>query len=175
MELALLIATFAGVVVAGAAAAAAIVQTRAAIEAKGDAESARDEARKARNEAAELAAETNDAFKRQAEALEESNRIARESLPKFEVKWAYEHVQGVLYVLRNIGTKVARGALITDTGEPIGMVRPGEAARDIEPGDSIEFRVLTGFGTPRPTFRVTWTEDDSTDEFFDDTRMIIRR
>jgi hypothetical protein len=182
MDLALLIVSFGGVVITAIAAAAAIVQARTAVTAKTDAETARsdaidarNESRAARNEAATLAAEANDAFKRQAAALEESNRLQRELLPKDEVRWVYEHVQGVLYVLHNTGSKTARNALISEIGDSTGWVRPAEdVARDVPSGGGLEFHVVSAFGAPRPQFRVTWTEDDSDEEFHDDTRMVIR-
>jgi hypothetical protein len=182
MDLALLIVTFGGVVVAGIAAVAAIVQARAAVEAKTDAQQARrdaqdasTEARTARNEAAALAAEANAAFTRQAEALEESNRLQAELLPKDEVRWEHEHLQGVLYALHNNGTKVARGALLFEIGDSLGWVRPQESEpRDVPPGDSLEFHVVSAWGAPRPQFRVTWMEDGSTEEYYDDTRLLVR-
>lgn len=69
-----------GVIVAGAAAAFAWVQAHSAVESLRDAREARDEAQASAVESARLAAEANDAFKRQAEAQEEANRIKREEM-----------------------------------------------------------------------------------------------
>jgi hypothetical protein len=106
--------------------------------------------------------------------VKHANEISESLLPKDEVKWAYEHIQGVLYVLHNLGTKTARNAVIVDIGEPAGFIRPDPEPADVPPGGAIEFRVLTAFNAPRPRFRVEWMEDGSEDEHHDDTTMIIR-
>ena len=86
-----------------------------------------------------------------------------------------EHVSGARYVLQNVGTVVARNSLLTEIGEPTGFIRPDEeVGRDIAPGDSLEFMVLSAFGAPRPRFRVTWREDGLSDELHDDTTVTVR-
>lgn len=153
----------------------AVVQARVAVRARQDAKSAQSGAELAQRETVELARKANDAFDRQALAQEKANELAQAALPKDEVRWEYEHISGVIYVLQNTGTKVARQASMSDTGEPVGFVRPDDTSpRDVSPGDSLEFKVITAFGAPRPQFRITWTEDGSDQKFSDDTRMVIR-
>ena len=137
---------------------------------------------RAANKKAEKAQEVaGDALKRSATANEEAavalkraNEIREAQLPVDEVRWAYAHVSGVLYTLTNVGTHTALNAVITDIGDPRGFIRPSEEARDIKPGDSIEFRVVSAWGAPRPEFRVTWNEKGTGKAFTDDTRMILR-
>ena len=129
----------------------------------------------AQRETVELAKKANQAFERQAAAQERAIELAQAALPKDEVRWTYEHISGVIYVLHNTGTKVARQALMSDIGQPVGFVRPDETKpRDVPPGDSLEFNVITAFGSPRPRFRVAWREDGLDQEFSDDTNMVIR-
>lgn len=151
------------------------MQAKIAKEARDDARKAQADSESAAAESVALAKEANDAFKRQAQAQEEANELAKASIPADEVRWAYDQVAGIRYVLTNIGSRSARGAFIEDTTEPKGFVRPEESLpRDVRPGDSLEFIVVSAFGSPQPEFRVTWTEDGSDEIHTDETRMVIR-
>ncbi|MHA6668554.1 hypothetical protein ACX3O0_06745 [Homoserinimonas sp. A447] len=175
MELAALIISLGVLIVSGAAAVATVVQARIATAAKADSEAARDESRTARDEAVRLSKEANLAFVRQAEAQEKANEIALSLVPEPEVSWMYENVRGVQWVLHNRGTKVARSAVLVDITEPAGFIQPESSTpRDVRPGDYLEFVALATGNGPTPAFRVVWNEDDSTQEFSDDTKMVIR-
>ena len=80
MELATLWLALVGAAAAVASAVFAFVQAKAATDDRRDAETARAAAEEARDESARLAAEATDAFKRQAEAQEEANKLKREEL-----------------------------------------------------------------------------------------------
>ncbi|MFT2706137.1 hypothetical protein [Clavibacter zhangzhiyongii] len=157
-----------------AAAVIAAAQARIAMHARDDARKAQAGSESAAAESVALARKANDAFERQARAQEEANQLARANLPADEVRWTYRHIAGMRYVLTNAGTRIARAASIEDITEPSGWVQPEEPGPcDVRPGDSLEFMVVTAWGSPRPEFRVTWTEDGSDEVFTDDTRMVI--
>lgn len=157
-----------------AAAAVAVWQAKIARDARDDARKAQADSESAAAESVALAKKANDAFERQAAAQEEANAIARANMPADEVRWEYEQIRGVRYILRNVGTRVAIEAVIEDITEPAGFVRPEEGARSVRPGESIEFTVLSTGGSPAPAFRVSWKEDGSDEVHTDDTRMVIR-
>jgi hypothetical protein len=153
----------------------ALWQAKIAKDARDDARQAQADAEAAAAESVTLAKKANEAFERQAAAQEEANAIARASRPPDGVRWSYEQVAGIRYRLVNVGTRVARGAVLEDIGKLKGFVRPEEAGPvDVRPDDSIEFTVRTAMGSPRPEFRVSWREDGSDEIFTDDTRMTIR-
>lgn len=146
MDVATLVVTFGGVVVAGAAAVAAIVQARAAVAARIAAEEARNESRIARDEAAELAREANSAFVRQAEAQEEANRLARLSAPRLEPKFKLEPIANSRWALSNVGTAMAENAQVLQVA---GLVKPDDdSPRNVGPGDSLFFVASRALGRP---------------------------
>lgn len=148
----MLVVTFGGVTVAGAAAVAAIVQARAAVAARIAAEDARNESRNARDEAAQLSREANAAFIRQAEAQEESNRLARLSAPKVEPKFKLEPVSSSRWALSNIGTATAENAQVLPLA---GLVEADdEGPRDVGVGDSLFFVASSAFGREAPRIAI---------------------
>ncbi len=157
-----------------AAAAVAVWQAKIARDARDDARKAQAESESAAAESVALAKKANDTFERQAEAQEEANAIARANLPTDEVRWEYEQIRGARYILRNVGTRAAIKAVIEDITEPVGFVRPEESSRFVRPGESVEFTVLSIWGSPTPAFRASWKEDGSEEVHADDTRMVIR-
>ncbi|MBF4632731.1 hypothetical protein ITJ42_16040 [Clavibacter michiganensis subsp. phaseoli] len=175
MEMWALIISIVAAVATAAAAGVAFVQARIAKGARDDARQAQAGSEAAAEESIALSRKATAAFERQAVAQEEANELARASLPPDVVRWEYEPVSGVVYILTNVGARVARGAFIEDIGEPKGLVRPQEdGPRDVVPGDSLEFVIVTAFGAPRPVFRVTWREDGSDEVRSEDTRAVIR-
>jgi hypothetical protein len=80
MELAALIVAFGVLVVSGVAAAAAVVQAKAAAVSRREADKALTEARSARDESVRLAGLATTAFIRQAEAQEKSNALKEEEM-----------------------------------------------------------------------------------------------
>jgi len=160
----------AGLIVAAVAALAGVVaaifagsQARSARLAKRDAEDARNESRSARDEAVRLAAEANDAFKRQAEALERSNELEEAKRPRPQVAWQPQPGRGRdSRVLVNVGNIEARNVVATGSSG----VHTDEVSRSssVVPGDSIEFYVMpTMSDSGRPRLHVEW-DDDTSDE-----------
>lgn len=99
----MLIFTGLGAFAAVGSAVVAIVQASGARASKKDAADARDEARQARDESERLAVEANEAFKRQAEAQEEANRLKlREMEPD---DWVVEGRGGAKLTVRNTSGK----------------------------------------------------------------------
>jgi hypothetical protein len=100
MDLAALIVSFGLLVVSGVAAAAAVVQARAAGTARDEADAAVREARDARDESARLAAVATSAFVRQAAAQERANALKEEEMRP--PAWSGpKRVSGSLYRLIN--------------------------------------------------------------------------
>jgi len=166
VELAGLIVTFGGVVVAGAAAASGWVQAKTAVAARADsqialadARVARDEAQSARDEAARLAAEANDAFKRQAIALEEANAIARAKIPESGARWEISHVSNSRWVARNVGDKTAHTAILTEITDPPDFIKKDQVTRDVTPGDVIDLIVYGYSGSANPRVMITWFDE----------------
>ena len=159
MELAGLIIAFAVLVVSGVAAAAAVVQARAANRARADSEIARDQSRTARDEAAELARVATAAFVRQAEAQEEGNRIARASLPKIQPKISLRQVGNDRWMATNTGDVTAYDAQIIVLAGYIHL--NDNEPRDLHIGDSLYFNVLSASGDdPRIRIRYEHRPDD---------------
>jgi hypothetical protein len=168
VSIAAAVATIAAAVIAG-------VQARIAKGARDDARRAQADSEAAAAESVALARKANAAFERQAEAQEQANELARAALPPDEVRWTYEQVTGMEYTLTNVGTRTARGAFIEDIGKQQGWIETLEdRARDVRPGDSLQFLAKSAWSSPRPEFRVSWLEDGSDEVKTDDTRMVIR-
>ena len=159
----------AGLIVAAVAAVAGVIaaifaasQARSARVARRDAEEARNESRSARDDAARLAAEANDAFKRQAEALERSNELEEAKRPHPHVEWQPQPGRNRdERVLVNVGNIEARNVVATGTSG----VHTDEDSRSahVVPGDSVQFYVLpTMSDSGRPRLSVEW--DDATSD-----------
>jgi len=167
MEPVALVWTIVAAVFAGASAVAAVYQARVAelsrrhaSESKIAADAARDEARAARDEARALAEKANNAFERQALALEESNEIERSKLPKPGARFELVHIRGALWTLVNDGTETATGASLRDVTTDSGWVRfEHTGVRDVPPGDGFEFSILSNVSGAPSLFRleVKWT------------------
>lgn len=150
----------------GAAAAFAWVQAHAAVKTLEDARDARDDARRSANESARLAAEANDAFKRQAEAQEEANRIKREEMaPK---DWTVAQIDDNAWRVTNTSQRLLSG--VTFNVEPDGterLVSITTSHQDgrYEFGDSFQFGVTKVWG-PNPeklTIRYSHADDEAED------------
>ncbi len=156
MEVAALIVSFGVLVVSGAAAAAAVVQARAANAARVASEAARNESMVARDDAARLASEANDAFKRQAAAQELANEIELAKRPKPHVEWQPQQGGGRdIRLLVNVGNIPAINVVATGGAG----VHTDEDSRSllVVPGDSIAYYVMpTMGGVGRPRLRVEW-------------------
>jgi len=152
-----------GVIVAGAAAAFAWVQARAAVETLNDARAARDEAAESARESARLAKEANDAFKRQAEAQEEANRL--KILEMTPPDWTGpEHISGDLYRLTNSSRTVLHVADIDVQPDRFaGMLKMREWQPDgrYEYGDVIEFLPFKSMGGGPEKMIISYTREGS--------------
>ena len=163
MELAGLIVAVVAALGGVAAAIFAGSQARSARLDRKDAENARNESQAARDEAVRLAGEANDAFKRQAEALERSNELEEAKRPKPRVNWQPRMGAGRdSRILVNEGNIEARN--VVGTGN-IGLhVDEDTQAESVMPGDSIAYFVsptLSSIGRPR--LRIEWDDDSSTE------------
>ncbi|MFF7684129.1 hypothetical protein ACFZA2_15380 [Microbacterium sp. NPDC007973] len=156
-----------GAMAAVGSAVFAYVQARAATDSRRDADEARDEARAARDESARLAGEANDAFRRQAEAQEEANRLkAAEMEPK---DWGFGHVTGIRYR----GTNTSKQVLLVESFD----IQPDPAAALVhiqsnhtdgrfEYGDSFDFMVnrVSGLAPEKLTIKYR-RESDAEDDY----------
>lgn len=140
MELAALIVAFGVLVVSGIAAAAAVVQARAAAASREAADRALIDARTARDEAQELARVATNAFVRQAEAQEKANVLKeREMTP---APWsAPQWISGDLHFVTNTSgraIKVERFEVDPDNAAPLIRVQgPEDGLYHV--GDSFDF------------------------------------
>lgn len=76
------------------------------------------------------------------------------------VRWECEQVKKSLWVARNVGTLMARTALLSDATEPPKPVRPEEVIpRDVAPGDHLQFQVFPEKGVRSPRVRLAWKVD----------------
>lgn len=154
-----------GVVVSGAAAAFTWVQAHAAVESLRDARLARDDARESAAESARLAGEANDAFKRQAVAQEEANRIEREKMTPPD--WTVTHGGETGRV-----TNTSRRLLIVEAYDVFpeafkGLVSVQTNHKDgrYEYGDSFEVLSVATLGGAAEKMKVRYRyEDDAEDE-----------
>lgn len=129
-----------GVIASGAAAVFTWVQAHAAVETLKDARTARDDARASAVESARLAGEANMAFKRQAEAQEEANRIKREEMAPDD--WSSPvRVSGSLWRVTNTSRRVIlvhSFDVQPDSAENLVSVRTHHQDGRYEFGDSFE-------------------------------------
>ncbi len=173
MELAALIVNFALLVITGAAAIAALVQARVAQRAQQGAESARADAEQARDEALGVAKEANAAFIRQAEAQERANEIAAAQLPNDGASWTIQHINGVRYVMRNVGNRTAENLTVHEMSEPAGFLRHDYSTPvNVPPGDVLELTVLSAWGSPNVRLQLRWHEGDGP-MLTDDTTIVV--
>lgn len=143
------------------AALTAIWQAKDAKVARGDAIAAQKQAEAARDRASTLAMEANDAFVRQAEALEHSNQLAEAALPVPEVQWSVNPASGSRWLAVNVGNVPAVGSSIYGVGDEPGLVRSQEAGpRDVMPGDALIFLALS-VDAVDPRYRIEWNEGDT--------------
>lgn len=154
-----------GVVVAGAAAVFAWVQAHAAVETLKDARAARDEARVAAGESARLASEANAAFRRQAEAQEEANRlkVAEMTPPTWSgPTW----VSGDLYRVVNSSMRAikVRAFDIKPDGTEKRVGIRGPSNRHFESGDSFEYVVARAMGGNARKLTVVYNFDGDDEE-----------
>ena len=138
-------------------------QARSARLDRKDAESARNESQAARDEAVRLAGEANEAFKRQAEALERSNELEEAKRPKPHVSWHPQPGAGRdSRTLVNKGTIEARNVIGTGTSGV--HTDEGSQSASVMPGDSIAFWVMPTFDdVGRPRLHVEWDDDSSSE------------
>jgi hypothetical protein len=163
MELAgLLVAVFAALGGVAAAIFAGSQANSARVDRK-DAESARNESRSARDEAVLLANVANDAFKRQAEALERSNELEEAKRPKPMVAWqARPGRSRDSRILVNVGNIEARHVVASGTSG----VHTDEDSQSasVLPDDSIEFYVMPVMSdSGQPRLHVEWDDDTATE------------
>lgn len=77
--------------------------------------------------------------------------------------WECEQVRKSIWVARNVGTAVARAALLSDATWPPKYVRPDEVIpRDVAPGDHLQFRAFPDKGVRSPRIKLAWTDGDDT-------------
>ncbi|MGV8912223.1 MAG: hypothetical protein ACOH14_06345 [Rhodoglobus sp.] len=159
MEIAALIVTFGGVVIAGVAAVAAIVQAKSARASQIAAETARDESRDARDAAEALTKQANAAFIRQAEAQERANAIEEAKIPPRHVKWQVVRHRGDLWRLVNVGT-IAALDVVMEPLERMHVTSDSFSAR-LDVNEYVIFSAIMGFGGPAPRANVTWRDEDT--------------
>lgn len=161
-----------GVIVAGVAAVVAWVQAQAAVQTLRDARAARDDARASAEESARLAGEANEAFKRQAEAQEEANRLkVQEMTPE---DWTGpEHISGQLFRLTNTSHAVLNVSEIdVQPDEFAGMVKMRSWRPDgrYEFGDVIEFLPFKSMGGGPEKMVISYTREGADEPH----RLIVR-
>lgn len=161
MGLAGLVVAFGVLVVSGVAAAAAVIQARAANDAKRDAQIALTEARKARDDVQDLARVSTAAFVRQAEAQEKANLLKEEQMRPAAwspPKW----VSGDLHAV----TKTSRRPIKVDSFEiePEGaenLIRIGGPENGLYAyGDSFDYMVSNRLSVRVRKLTVNWRYED---------------
>lgn len=159
-------------IIASVAAAAALVgaivaigQARAASTDRRAADLSRDEAARSSKESARLAAIATDAFIRQAEAQEHANILTEQAIPKKKVKFALSPVSGTRWIANNTGDLTALSAqVLPATEDLVGFIRPeDDGPRDIVPGDSMFFIVLSTMQSPTPRILLRYKESSEED------------
>lgn len=160
------------IVVGGAAAVFTWVQAHAAVETLRDARRARDDARASAEESARLAGEANEAFKRQAEAQEEANRLkVREMTPD---DWTGpDHISGQLFRLTNTSKGVLHVSDIDIQPEKFaGMlkIRAWQPDGRYAYGDVIEFLPFKSMGGGPEKMVISYTREGSDEPH----RLIVR-
>lgn len=76
------------------------------------------------------------------------------------VKWECEQIKKSSWVARNVGSGVARAALLSDATWPPKYISPAEVIpRDVDPGDHLQFRAFADKGVRSPRVKLTWTAD----------------
>lgn len=144
MEAATLWLTFVMAAAAVAAAVFAFVQAKVAVSSKDDAESAQAAAEEARTEALRIVGEARDALQRSADALEQSNAIAREGLPKPKISWELQPVGRMRWMAQNVGDAMGFDARVEGVA---GFVSSDDdEPRDVGPGDSLYFVAMSTAG-----------------------------
>lgn len=160
METAALWVAFVAACAAIGSAVFAFVQAKAATDSRADAQSARDEAREARDESARLAGEANDAFKRQAEAQEEANRIEREKLTPPDWSDAV-NARGDLYRITNTSGRELRVTKYVVKPEGADNLVRVHGPEDgvYGPGDSLQFTAIHTFGGSPEKLTIIYQRD----------------
>ncbi len=157
-----------GVIASGAAAVFTWVQAQPVVETLKDARTARDDARASAIESARLAGEANTAFRRQAEAQEEANRIKREELAPAD--WsAPVLISGSLWRVTNTSRRlilVKEFDVQPEGAENLVSVRTDHKDNRYEFGDSFELMITRtmNFSPEKLTVRYRF-EDDPEDDF----------
>jgi hypothetical protein len=163
MELAALIVAFGVLVVSGVAAAAAVVQARAASTARNEADKAVGEARSARDESARLAALATAAFVRQAEAQERANQLKEQEMAP--APWTTRFVSGALYQAVNTSGRaihVDRFEIEPDGTER--RVRLGGHEDGLyQFGDAVDYMVSRVMGANARKLTIFWRFADEPD------------
>lgn len=160
MEWANLIVSFGLLALTGAAAVAALLQARVAVEARREAQSARSEAEKARDETIGLAREATTALKRSAAADERANELRAAALPAPKVAWELEWVDNQRYLVRNVGDFDIEDATLSsgDDDRRSNMIIPDvRTPQRVTVGDSLGFLRSARLSTGAPTVRVSFT------------------
>jgi|SRR6478609_6715660 len=152
-----------GVIVAGAAAVFAWVQAHAALESLKDAREARDDARSSAAESARLAGEANEAFRRQAEAQEEANRLRKRELTPPD--WSGPvFVSGQLYRVTNTSgrTITVRKFEVKPDGTANRVNLRGSQDGRYEYGDSFTYLTVRAMGgnAEKLTIHYSYEGDD---------------
>lgn len=90
------------------------------------------------------------------------------------VRWECEQVKKSLWVARNVGTLVARTALLSDATEPPKPIRPEEVIpRDVAPGDHLQFQAFPEKGVRSPRVRLVWKVDGDPSMHSQELTLII--
>lgn len=155
INLGLLVTTAIGVVVA-------ILQAKEARADRIAAESARDAAHAHEKAALEAATQSATAASRSASALEESNEIARKSLPTDP--WTLVKHSKSKYELRNTGDETLWAVSVFEPGDfnDITLFNTDDPTDQLHPGESIYFDYSRSMASPASTtIVVTWGYPDS--------------
>lgn len=165
MEMAALIVAFGVLVVSGVAAAAAVVQARAANNSRIDAQAALLSAQKARDEAQELARTATAAFVRSAAAQEHANVLKEQELAV--PAWTHQWVSGDMFRILNTSKrriKVDRIDIQPDGTENTVIIAAANESGIYEYGDVIEYLLSKRMGGNAKKLTVFWGFEDEPDE-----------
>jgi type II secretory pathway pseudopilin PulG len=163
MEIFVLIISGLAMLAGVASAIVAIQQAVKASKAEKRAIAAQASSEAARDESAALAKKATSAFIRQAEALEENNRLKREEMEP--APWTTKHVNNDLYAAFNSSGRdivVDRVEVKPDTA--VGRVRLSLADDGrYAYGDSVEFIVSQALGSRAKKISIYWRFEDEPD------------
>lgn len=154
-----------GAMAAVGSAVFAYVQARAATDSRRDADEARDEARLARDESARLAGEANEAFRRQAEAQEEANRLKQLEMEPED--WEFTHISGQKFRGTNTSKRVLHVQSFDvqpDKAESLVRIESNHEDGRYAYGDSFEFFVLNVWSLAAEKLTIRYRREDDAPE-----------